>query len=124
MFDIILSLIIYCKQKLNYHYYYYHHHRTFTWYNKKWSLNRLLMDTSGPSFLLFIFYENTFKFVSWKSVLYFRCMCICSFKPNFVYQILSNCLFVWGFTPYQRYFSYLTATVHESMFPGLFLTSA
>ena len=33
------------------------------------------------------------------------------------------CLFVWGFTPYQQYFSYLTATVHKSMFPGLFLTS-
>ena len=29
-------------------------------------------------------------------------------------------LFVWGFTPYQQYFSYLTATVHQSMFPGLF----
>ena len=30
------------------------------------------------------------------------------------------CLFVWGFTPYQRYFIYLTATVHKAMFPGLF----
>ena len=30
------------------------------------------------------------------------------------------CLFVRGFTPYQQYFSYLTATVHKSMFPGLF----
>ena len=26
----------------------------------------------------------------------------------------------WGFTPYQRYVSCLTATVHKSMFPGLF----
>ena len=31
--------------------------------------------------------------------------------------------FVWAFTPYQRYFSYLTATVHKPMFPGLYLTS-
>ena len=31
--------------------------------------------------------------------------------------------FVSGFTPYQQYFSFLTATVHKSMFPGLFLTS-
>ena len=30
-------------------------------------------------------------------------------------------LFVWGFTPYQQYFSYLTATVHKSMFAGLLL---
>ena len=28
-----------------------------------------------------------------------------------------------GFTLYQQYFSYLMATVHKSMFPGLFLTS-
>ena len=26
---------------------------------------------------------------------------------------------VWCFTPYQQYFSYLMATVHKSMFPGL-----
>ena len=32
-------------------------------------------------------------------------------------------LFVWGFMPYQQYFSYLTATIHKAMFPGLFLTS-
>ena len=32
-------------------------------------------------------------------------------------------LFVWGFTLYQQYFSYLMATVHKSMFPGLCLTS-
>ena len=31
--------------------------------------------------------------------------------------------FVGDFTPYQHYFSYLMATVHQSMFPGLFLTS-
>ena len=31
---------------------------------------------------------------------------------------LNEC--VWGFTPYQRYISHLTATIHESMFPGLF----
>ena len=35
-------------------------------------------------------------------------------------QYFEICLFVWGVTPYQRYFSYLTATVHKSMFPGLF----
>ena len=29
----------------------------------------------------------------------------------------------WGFMLYQVYFSFLTATVHKSMFPGLFLTS-
>ena len=28
-----------------------------------------------------------------------------------------------GFMLYQQYFSYLTSTVHKSMFPGLFLTS-
>ena len=32
--------------------------------------------------------------------------------------------FVWGFSPYQQYFSYLTATVHKSMFPRLFLISS
>ena len=32
-------------------------------------------------------------------------------------------LCVWGFTTYQQYFSYLTARVHKSMFPGLFLAS-
>ena len=31
------------------------------------------------------------------------------------------CLFVWGFAPYQQYF---TATVHKSVFPGPFLISA
>ena len=31
-----------------------------------------------------------------------------------------DCLFVWGFTPYVQHFSYSTATVHISMFPGLF----
>ena len=33
------------------------------------------------------------------------------------------CLFVClfgGFTPYQRFFNHLTATVHKFMFPGLF----
>ena len=30
------------------------------------------------------------------------------------------CLFVWGFTPYQPYFSYLTAKPDKSIFPGLF----
>ena len=34
----------------------------------------------------------------------------------------TSSLFGWGFTPYQRYFSYLTTTVHKSMFPALFLT--
>ena len=38
-------------------------------------------------------------------------------------KILFVCLFVWDFMPYQQYFSYLTTTVHKSMFPGLFLTS-
>ena len=33
-------------------------------------------------------------------------------------------LYVLGFMLYQQYFSYLTARVHKSMFPGLFLTSA
>ena len=33
---------------------------------------------------------------------------------------LVACLFVWGFTQYQQYLSYLTATVHKSMFPGQF----
>ena len=34
-------------------------------------------------------------------------------------KLLEFCLFVcWGFI-YQLYFSYLTATVHKSMFPGL-----
>ena len=33
------------------------------------------------------------------------------------------CLFVGCLTPYQQYFSYLTATVHKAMFPRLFLTS-
>ena len=37
--------------------------------------------------------------------------------------IWEPCGFVWGFTPYEQYFSYLMATVHKSMFPGLFLTS-
>ena len=32
-------------------------------------------------------------------------------------------LFIWGLTPYQWYFSYLKATIHKSMFPGLFLSS-
>ena len=32
-------------------------------------------------------------------------------------------LFVWGFTLDQQYFIYLMATVHKSMFPGLFLTN-
>ena len=32
-------------------------------------------------------------------------------------------LFVWAFTPYQQYFNYSTATVHNSLFPGLLLTS-
>ena len=27
--------------------------------------------------------------------------------------------FVWGFTLYQQYFSYLAATVHKSMFPAI-----
>ena len=27
---------------------------------------------------------------------------------------------MWDFTPYQQYFSYLSVTVHKSMFPGLF----
>ena len=39
-----------------------------------------------------------------------------TYKDNFI----CFCLFVWGFTPYQQYFSYLTAKVHKSMFPGLF----
>ena len=32
--------------------------------------------------------------------------------------------FVWGFKPYQEYmyFSYLSVIVHQSVFPGLFLT--
>ena len=34
--------------------------------------------------------------------------------------IVSRMSFAWGFMPYQRYFSYLTATVHKSMFSGLF----
>ena len=29
-------------------------------------------------------------------------------------------LFVWGFMPYQQYFSYLKATAHKSMSAGLF----
>ena len=33
------------------------------------------------------------------------------------------CLLVWGLTQYQQYLRYLMATVHKSMFPGLFLTS-
>ena len=33
-------------------------------------------------------------------------------------------LFVWDMTPYQQYYSYFTATVHKSMFPGLFLTDS
>ena len=32
-------------------------------------------------------------------------------------------MFVWGFTPYQQYYIYLTATVHKSIFPGLLPTS-
>ena len=32
-------------------------------------------------------------------------------------------LFVWGFKPYQQYFSHLMATVHKSMFPGPSLTT-
>ena len=34
-------------------------------------------------------------------------------------EILSFCkdLFVWGFTWYQQYFSYLKVTIHKSMFP-------
>ena len=32
-------------------------------------------------------------------------------------------MFVWGFMPSQQYFSYLTATVHKSMFPEIFLAS-
>ena len=34
------------------------------------------------------------------------------------------CLFVWGFTLHRQHFSYLMATAHKSIFPGLFLTSA
>ena len=33
-------------------------------------------------------------------------------------------LFVLGFMPYQKYFSYLMATVHKSMFLELFLISS
>ena len=38
-------------------------------------------------------------------------------------QVYLICLFVHGFTPYQQYYSCLTATVHKFMFPGLFSTS-
>ena len=30
-------------------------------------------------------------------------------------------IYVWGFTPYQKYFSYITATVYKYMFPGTIL---
>ena len=33
------------------------------------------------------------------------------------YLVLINCLFFWGFTLYQWYFTYLTVTLHKSMFP-------
>ena len=33
------------------------------------------------------------------------------------------CLFVWGFTLYQQYFSHLMATGQKSMFPGLFFSN-
>ena len=45
---------------------------------------------------------------------------------QFAFTLFSHTMliqFVWSLMPYQQYFSYLTATVHESMFSGLFLTS-
>ena len=44
------------------------------------------------------------------------------FPPAPIERTFENIVFVWVFMPYQQYFSYLTATVHKSMFPGLFLT--
>ena len=49
-------------------------------------------------------------------------------QQTFSFRLIKFCtilvyLFVWGFTSYQQYFSYLTATAHKLMFPGLFLTS-
>ena len=39
-------------------------------------------------------------------------------------KVSNTCsLFVWGITPYQQYLSFLRATVHKSMFPGLSLTN-
>ena len=43
------------------------------------------------------------------------------FKPSPFFFLKRS--FVWRFTPYQQYFSYLTGTIHKSMFPGLFITS-
>ena len=39
------------------------------------------------------------------------------------YLISKMCSFAWDFTLYQQYFTYLTATVHKSVFPGLILAS-
>ena len=47
-------------------------------------------------------------------------------KPKFVLDPIEKIVGkgdLFGFTLYQQYFSYLTATVYKSMFPGLFLTS-
>ena len=41
-----------------------------------------------------------------------------------VNKIIVYIQFVWGFTLYPQYLSYLTAIVHKSVFPGLFLTKA
>ena len=46
---------------------------------------------------------------------YIKCPCLLS--PHELHFV---CLFG-GFMPYQQCFSYLTETVHKSMFPGLFL---
>ena len=43
---------------------------------------------------------------------------------NIVEKGENGSLFMWGFTPYQKYLSYLTVTVYKFMFPGLeYLTS-
>ena len=44
---------------------------------------------------------------------------VCIHQPSF-----RTFLGFGGFTPYQQYFSYLSATVYKSMFPGLSLTSS
>ena len=64
-----------------------------------------------PFLLSFLLYQ---KEIAWLQAL---------FKLSSENALHEFALFVWGFTLYQQYFSYLMATLHRSMFPGPFLTS-
>ena len=46
----------------------------------------------------------------------------CLWGKEIKYFLSIYCLFVWYFTRHQQFFSYLTATVHNSVFLDYFLT--